>query len=445
MNIQFKKILIILLGVIFVLIGIGNEFIVKGDSDTSWPLEPEVMGKAIMLMDGETGAVVYSKDPDKKLYPASITKIMTALLAIEKLNLEDSITFTNEMIEGLPSDAARLGIVQGETMTVKDCLYALVLRSSNDIAVALAIEIAGSEEKFGKMMTEKAKELGATNTNFVNATGLHDENHYTTARDMALITKAAISNTTFQTIWSASSYEMSPTNINNTAYTIWHRHDMMVEGRLNYYEYAEGGKTGYTDEAGRTLVTYAKKDDLDLIAVVLFSDSDHVFLDTKTLFEYGFDNFEKIPVDGEETRFGLSESGGFSVVDKINNKTSIFRFGKGDVVLPKNIELNTLDYKVYNDNEENEYSAKIVYEHKGEYLGEAILYFGKYKEESTIAPIKTEIETQGNYTMKESVDINIKYIGAVVAAILVVLFLIIRMANKKKRKSRKYSKRVRRY
>ena len=230
----------------------------KEPQNVEWPmLAKEPYGKSAILMEPDTGAILYSNNPDEKLYPASITKILTGLLAVENLNLSDTITITREMTDSVPSDAAKQGISPGEVITVKDCIYSLMLRSNADMAVALAYAVAGSEEAFAKMMTERAKSIGPENTNFVNSTGLHDANHFTTARDMALITKEAISNPTFSAIWGTEEYTMSATNMEES-FTIWNRHDMLVSGRANYYQYAIGGKTGYTDEAGRTLVTDRK-------------------------------------------------------------------------------------------------------------------------------------------------------------------------------------------
>ena len=345
----YKLISMVMVIILMCMMPSGYIYAEDANSDTgyTWPVkETEPYGKAAILMEKDTGAIIYSKNIDEKLYPASITKIMTALLAIENLNLNDEIVFTNQMLAGLPSDAAIQGVSVGERMTVRDCLYSLMLRSNNDMAVALAYAVSGSEKAFAELMTQRAKELGAENTNFVNASGLHNPNHYITARDMALITKAATSNPTFQEIWSTAQYKLPATNMSGEM-NIPHRHNMLVSGRADYYQYATGGKTGYTDEAGRTLVTCAEKDGLNLICVIMYSTNEYITGDTKDLFNYGFNNFKKITIQGNEERFGQSLGARFDIVNEVyGNDVSMFSLGEGSVVIPKNALLKEIDYEL---------------------------------------------------------------------------------------------------
>ena len=178
-----------------------------------YPEAPEINGHAAILIDIDTGAILYSKNADEKMYPASITKIMTALLAVENCAMEDTFSFTQDILNVLPWDAAKYGYVAGEEVNIRDLLYVLMLRSANEVAIGLGMKIAGTEEEFGKLMTKRAKEIGAVNTNFVNATGLHDDNHYTTAHDMALIAMEAMGNATFAEVWGTPNYIVNPTNI----------------------------------------------------------------------------------------------------------------------------------------------------------------------------------------------------------------------------------------
>lgn len=422
-----------------------TEIFTQEAQEIQWPvLAHEPYGKSAILIEPDTGAVLYSKNPDEKLYPASITKIMTGLLAVERLNLSDTITITSEMIESLPSDAARQGISPGEVITVKDCLYSLMLRSNNDMACALAFAVAGSEEEFAKMMTERARSIGAVNTNFANASGLHDANHYTTARDMALITREAISNPTFAAIWSTDEYTMAATNMEES-FTIWHRHDMLVSGRANYYQYACGGKTGYTDEAGRTLVTCASKDGMKLISVILFSTNELVFNDTKELLNYGFNGFKKITISGNEKRFGQNAGTGFSIVSTVYGKRStLLSIGTGSVVIPKDAELSQIGYSLdmsIEDTGKGEI-ARLTYINGADSLGETIIYMSSVLSDNKTAV--SSLEKKAAKTEKTDLttvfSINIYYIAGGIAAVAVIIIVvrIVLKVTKRRRIGRKY-------
>lgn len=417
----------------------------KEPQNVEWPMPAkEPYGKSAILMEPDTGAILYSKNPDEKLYPASITKILTGLLAVENLNLSDTITITREMTDSVPSDAAKQGILPGEVITVKDCIYSLMLRSNADMAVALAFAVAGSEEAFAKMMTERAKSIGAENTNFVNSTGLHDANHFTTARDMALITKEAISNPTFSAIWGTEEYTMSATNMEES-FTIWNRHDMLVSGRANYYQYAIGGKTGYTDEAGRTLVTCASKDGMKLISVIMFSTNELVFSDTKELLNYGFNSFKKLTINGNDGRFGQNAGTGFSIVSTIyGKKGTLLTIGAGSVVIPKDVNLSQMGYSLDMSIEDTGRGemARLTYLNGEEALGEATIYMSAVlSEDKTVISSLEKKEDKADKTDLNTVfSINIYYIAGGVAAILVIILVIRIMVKvtKRRRIGRKY-------
>ena len=183
---------------------------------TTWPEGPENNSGAVCLLDADTGAVLYDKNMDEQRYPASITKILTALLIIENKQMTDTVTFGEHAVsESIPGNA-RINVQLGETITVEDALHAILLASANEVCTQLAIDIAGSEEGFAAMMNERAAALGCTNTHFVNANGLPDPNHYTSAHDMALIMQECIKNETFCRIESDLTYTIQPTNMTST-------------------------------------------------------------------------------------------------------------------------------------------------------------------------------------------------------------------------------------
>lgn len=248
--------------------------------------KPEISSEAAILMDGSSKEILYEKNKDKKYNPASITKIMTALLVIENGNLDDSFTFSNTAVSNLDAGAVTLGAKAGDRLGVRDALYGLMLRSANEIGNGLAEYISTSIPEFAKKMTKKAKELGATNTNFVNPHGLTNTNHYTTAYDMALITKAAFENPIFREIEATTSYNF-PSLGTNPARLITMGHKMTQKDDSRYYEGILGGKTGYTKAAGNTLVTVVERNGIRLIVVILKSSNTH-YQDTKALLDYGF-------------------------------------------------------------------------------------------------------------------------------------------------------------
>lgn len=248
---------------------------------------PEIAAEAAVLYDVTHDKVLFEKNAGEKLYPASITKLMTALLVLEKANLTDTVTFSKTAVTNLESGAVTLGLQEGDKVSVKDCLYGLLLKSANEVANGLAEHVGGSISGFADMMNAKAAELGCTNTHFVNPNGLNDSNHYTTCLDMAKIAKAAFANPTLCEIASALSYEF-PATKSSAARTITPGHKMLYPTDSRYYEGIIGGKTGYTSLAGNTLVTCTEKDGVRLIAVVLKAKSTH-YTDTKALLDYGYE------------------------------------------------------------------------------------------------------------------------------------------------------------
>lgn len=248
-------------------------------------------GDGIILMDAASGAVLYSKNADTKYYPASITKIMTALVALEKGSLSDSVICNAETLYAIEQNSSRIGLEAGEVISLEDALYFVILASGNDAAAVVAEHIGGTVDDFVAMMNEKAIELGCENTHFTNPHGLHNEDHYTTARDMARIMQAAVSNEDFCKIASATNYTAGATNI-NAERSVWNHHKMILPASEYHYDGVKEGKNGYTTIALNTLVTTAERDGIKLIAVVLHCQgAPYTYSDTKKLFDYGFNNF----------------------------------------------------------------------------------------------------------------------------------------------------------
>ncbi len=267
------------------------EWEIQSNNIPGWPEGPKVMAETAIVMDMDTGEVLYAKGIDEKRAPASTTKIMTAMLAIEKVPFETQITFTDE-VNNIEAGSTHIGIKPGETLTMKDCAYAILLASANEVSSGVAEYIGTTVPTFVDMMNQRAKELGCTNTHFVNANGLYDENHYTTARDLAIIAKAAFQNETFREVIKTPYYIVPKTNITDEERWLNNHHEMVLQGS-EHYEGCLGGKTGYTEKAGNTLVTYAERDGRKLVCVLL-ADINIVaqYTDTKALLDYGFDSFQ---------------------------------------------------------------------------------------------------------------------------------------------------------
>ena len=263
------------------------------------PGEIELKSEAAVLMDGDTGQVLFEKEMHRRMYPASITKIMTALLALERGNLGDTITMSHDAVFSVGRDTSHIALDTGEELTLAQALYALALVSANDAANGIAEHIGGSMENFAAMMNSRAGEAGALDTHFTNAHGLFDENHYTTAYDMARITLAALKLPKFAEIFGALSYEIPPTNKQReTRY--FSSANPMLTGE-HKYEGVIAGKTGYIDESGRTLMTAAERDGRTLIAVVMkAAGKNDACEDTAALLDYGFAELPRRNYTAEE-------------------------------------------------------------------------------------------------------------------------------------------------
>lgn len=261
------------------------------DSIEGWPTGPQIEAQSAVLMDLNSEAILYSKNADTQLYPASITKLLTCLLGCENLDTSAQITLSQQAAYGIEAGSSTIYGDAGEVFTVEQALMGLMLESANEMALAIGEEVSGSVKKFVELMNTRAQQLGCTNTHFNNPNGLPDETHVTTANDMAKIAKAAWQNATCRKFFTTDLYEIPPTNVfTETRYLL--NHHKMMAGRDYAYDGVLGGKTGYTDAAGATLVTYAKRGNMLLVAVVMNSVNG-AWSDTKSLLDYGFDNFER--------------------------------------------------------------------------------------------------------------------------------------------------------
>ncbi len=277
--------------------GVTEEVSTEHPETTEYPDDPtrapDLVANAAIVMDAASGQVLYEKNSQEKKYPASITKILTVLIALEhNVDFNATVTMSENAIWGVERDSTLIGLDVGEQVTVKDLVYATMVKSANECAYALAEYVAGDIESFAKLMNERAAEIGCKNTHFVTPNGLHDEDHYTTAYDMALITKEALKNETFREIAGTLNYTVPATNLTEETRPLWNGNKMINPAEPYYYEYCEGGKTGYTMKANNTLMTFAKKDGLELICVIMDCDgAKYAYSDSKALYNYCFNNY----------------------------------------------------------------------------------------------------------------------------------------------------------
>ncbi len=255
----------------------------------------DIYSNSCILVECSSHKIVYEKNSNTVLYPASTTKVLTAILTVEHCDLADTVTITKDMISKIPAGYTTAYLQPGEQLTVEELLNLLLIPSANDAGFALAIHISGSIEKFSGLMNEKAKQIGCTNSNFINPSGIHDNNHYSTAQDMALIGMCSLDYPQITNICSKTSYILHEGKSNQRSFET--TNTLMKKSEKNYYEYATGLKTGFTTPAGSCIIATAQKDNMKFLVVLLGAPEpqngvSYRDIDCKTLFDYGFQNYE---------------------------------------------------------------------------------------------------------------------------------------------------------
>ena len=286
MKLNLKKLMILLLITILILL---NTSYVLATSE-----KPSIISQAAILMDSKTGKILYAKNENEKMYPASTTKIITAILTLENCNLDEVVTVSYDAIMSIPEGYSSASLQVGEQLTVEQLLQLLLVHSANDAANVLAEYVGGSVESFVSMMNTKMHELNLSHTHFTNTFGMHDDNHYTTAQDLADIMKYCIKNENFRKLAGSASCAIPATNKYDTR-RYNSTNELIIPNNRNYYPYLTSGKTGYTSQAGDCLVSCGYKDDLELICVILggktVNGTSTRFSETKALYDYGYNHY----------------------------------------------------------------------------------------------------------------------------------------------------------
>ena len=397
---------------------------IESNSYENWPDGPAISAQSAIVMDVDSGTVLYAKNIHEMLYPASTTKIMTCLLAVENATMNENVEFSYDAVFGVPRDGSNMGIDVGEILPMEDCLYGILVGSANEVAAAVGEHIGGDTETFLQMMNDRAKELGCKNTNFMNANGLHDDNHYTTAYDLALIARAFFSNDYLANIANTPRVHFEPTATQPDDFYLNNK-NKLVSGEIKY-EYYLGGKTGYTSDARQTLVSCAEKDGMRLVCVVMKEETPDQFNDTVTLFNYGFSNFKKVKVSEVETKYTVENSGFFATgQDVFGNSKSILQLDENAcIVIPATAEFTDVESTISYDNLDINQVANITYTYNDVFVGNVSV---NITENTEVYDFDSASVPTGNVAI-----VNVKNVilwVILIAIILSVIFFIARYIN----------------
>ena len=397
---------------------------IESNSYENWPDGPAISAQSAIVMDVDSGTVLYAKNIHEMLYPASTTKIMTCLLAVENVAMNENVEFSYDAVFGVPRDGSNMGIDVGEILPMEDCLYGILVGSANEVAAAVGEHIGGDTETFLQMMNDRAKELGCKNTNFMNANGLHDDNHYTTAYDLALIARAFFSNDYLANIANTPRVHFEPTATQPDDFYLNNK-NKLVSGEIKY-EYYLGGKTGYTSDARQTLVSCAEKDGMRLVCVVMKEETPDQFNDTVTLFNYGFSNFKKVKVSEVETKYTVENSGFFATgQDVFGNSKSILQLDENAcIVIPATAEFTDVESTISYDNLDINQVANITYTYNDVFVGNVSV---NITENTEVYDFDSASVPTGNVAI-----VNVKNVilwVILIAIILSVIFFIARYIN----------------
>lgn len=383
----------------------------------SWPSINSTDSESVFIVELSRFSTLYEKDADTRRYPASTTKILTCLLTLENCSLDETVVFSERAVN-LEEQATNINSEAGEEMSVRDCLYGLMLASGNDCANALAEHISGSIEAFADLMNERAAQIGCTGSHFQNPSGLFGSEHYTTARDMALIAQEAYKNSMFVSIINTFKYSMGPTNMHDER-TFKNWNELVNPDSENYSPDVIGGKTGYLDEAGRCLVTFASKNNLTTIIVQFMGDYYGIFSEAKSLLDFVYTNFTMKNVSSEESRFSY-----------VSDRASMVLDTSAQILAIKDRPISDFDSTIIfaedMENPDENLYATINYSFAGHELGRANVYKEK-------APQVKKASFINVYSI--SVLHIIIFILALIIAIFLISMIKVRKKNRRIRKS----------
>lgn len=428
---------------------------VQSNEIENWPNGPQIGAQAAILMDANTGVILYSKNIHERLYPASTTKIMTSLLAMELGNLDDIVEFSHEAVFSVPADGSNMGMDEGESLTLEECLYGIMVASANEAANAAAEYISGSISEFVDLMNLRAKEIGCTDTHFTNTNGLHDPDHYTSVYDLALISSQYFQNEMLCKISNTPRYHFEATATQPDDFFKNNKHQL-VNGEIAY-DGILGGKTGFTSDSRQTLVTCAERNGMKLICVVFKEESPNQFSDTVELFDYGFQNFQVLNVFENEQKYNIESTGFLQIGNDVfgNSKPLLSIDTDSYVIIPNMVSFQDLDSTIDYSKSDGNCVAEIEYSYHDMYVGKAYLNLAadntstyEFDTNMTAADVSVEkVEPSTEATpAQDTVFINIKKVLIVilVLAAIVITFLMIYALITNNRAARRRENRVKR-
>lgn len=413
----------------------STDFVADSTIDTNeipnWPTGPELDAEGAILLEANTGVILYAKNIHEHLYPASTTKMITALLAAENSKMNEMVDFSYDAVFSLEPGSSNMGIDPGQSLSMEQCLYGLLVASANEVANAIGEHVGGSMDGFVDMMNKKVQDLGLKDTHFTNTNGLFNEEHYTSAYDLAIIAKEFFKNEYLSKIGNTASYHFTPTSTQPDDFYVRNKHKL-INGEIPYTG-IKGGKTGYTSEAGETLVTCAEQNGMMLICVVLKEDSPNQFYDTVKLFDYGFSNFVVTNVAENENKFSIKNSNFFpTTVDILGNSNPILELDENNnIIMPKNITFDEIETTLDYETDSPEDVAYIEYSYHGAYLGFGSVKKRENKQEVSAFDVDGAIITQEPEIIEEReqpVFINVLKIAdkvLFVATCLILLSIVI--------------------
>lgn len=403
---------------------------IESNEVENWPEGPVVSAESAILMEINTGTILYEKNIHKHQYPASTTKLLTTLIASEECSPDEIVSFSHDAVFGTPRDSNHIAMNEGDTLTMEQCLNAILIRSANEVSYAVAEHIGETWENFADMMNKRARELGCVDSNFANPNGLPDENHYTSAYDLAMIGRAFFANEMLCRITTTQKLVIPKEKEDLVE---WNQMQLLP-GHTYAYEYLVGCKTGYTEAARSALVSCAEKDGLKLICVVLNDEAPYQYEDTIALFNYGFGNFEKINISQTETKYNIDNAGFFySDNDIFGSSEPILSLNKNDyIILPKTADfsdtVSAISYETENENQ----AALIAYTYNGVPIGSVSVDLAANKEKSyafdTVSESAASDQKEASAQKETSfIFINVAkvfgWIGGIAAAVFLILLI----------------------
>lgn len=419
----------------------------------NWPNGPEISAESAILMDANTGVILYAKNIHERCYPASTTKLITCLLAMQNGNLDDMVTFSRDAVYSVPSDGSNMGMDAGQAITLEECLYGILVGSANEVANAVAEHIGGTIANFISMMNEYAASVGCTDSHFTNANGLYDDNHYTTAYDLAQMSRAFFQNEMLCKIGDTPRYHFEATATQPDDFYLNNKHKL-ITGEIPY-DGILGGKTGYTDEARQTLVTCAEQNGMKLICVVFKEESPTQFTDTVELFDYGFKNFQTVNISEKEEKYNIEPTGFLQTGNDIfgSSKPILSIDPTSYVIIPNTASFDDLQSEIVYDDTDSDYLAQIVYTYQGTFVGNAYIQLASditSTYDFSSEPLPTEEETIQEEPSEQfpegTIFINVKQvlIFVVVLAVVVILIFIVRALIRNNGAAKRRNNRVKR-